>query len=72
MEKYFINEAVSSLDLQGSNVKESAVEDKDLQASASASDAPQFKSGTNKGMPVQVNGNGTDDKKAPEEDGKEP
>lgn len=72
MEKYFINEAVSSLDLQGSNVKESAVEDKDLQASVSAGGALQFNSETNKGTPVQVNGNGTDDKKAPEEDGKEP
>lgn len=72
MEKYFINEAVSTLDLQGSNVKESAVEDKDLQASASAGDTQQPNSETAKGTPVQMNGNGTDDKNAPEEGGKEP
>ena len=36
MEKSLIDEAVSTLDLQGSNVKESTVEDKDLQAGASA------------------------------------
>lgn len=41
MEKHLINEAVSTLDLQDSNVKESAVEDKDLQAGASAGDAQQ-------------------------------
>lgn len=72
MEKYFINEAVSSQDLQGSNVKESAVEDKDLQASASAGDTQQPNSETNERTSVQVKGNGTDDKKASEEDGKEP
>lgn len=72
MEKYFINEAVSILDLQGPNVKESAVEDKDLQAGASAGDTQQPNSEADKGIPVQMNGNGADDKKASEEDGKEP
>jgi len=72
MEKSLIDEAVSTLDLQGSNVKESTVEDKDLQAGASAGDAQQPNSETAKGTPVQMNGNGADDKKASEEDGKEP
>lgn len=48
MEKNLIDEAVSTLDLQGSNVKESTVEDKDLQAGASAGDAQQPNSEENK------------------------
>lgn len=48
MEKSLIDEAVSTLDLQGSNVKESTVEDKDLQAGASAGDAQQPNSEENK------------------------
>ena len=48
MEKSLIDEAVSTLDLQGSNVKESTVEDKDLQAGASAGDAQQTNSEENK------------------------
>ena len=48
MEKHLIDEAVSTLDLQGSNVKESTVEDKDLQASASAGGAQQPNSEENK------------------------
>lgn len=48
MEKSLIDEAVSTLDLQGSNMKESAVEDKDLQAGASAGDAQQPNSEENK------------------------
>lgn len=72
MEKHLINEAVSTQDLQGSNVKAFAIKDKNLQASASAGGAQQFNSETNKGIPVQVNGNGIDDKNAPEEGGKEP
>lgn len=59
MEKHLIDEAVSTLDLQNSNVKESTVEDKDLQASASAGGAQQPNSETNKGTPVQVRGNDT-------------
>lgn len=59
MEKHLIDEAVSTLDLQGSNVKESTVEDKDLQASVSASDTQQPSSEADKGTPVQVNGNDT-------------
>ena len=44
MEKSLIDEAVSTLDLQGSNVKESTVEDKDLQAGANDGDEQQPKS----------------------------
>ena len=53
MEKSLIDEAVSTLDLQGSNVKESTVEDKDLQASVSAGDTKQLNSEANKGPPYQ-------------------
>lgn len=48
MEKEFIDEVVSTHDLQGASVKESTVEDKDLQASASARDAQQPNSEENK------------------------
>ena len=41
MEKKMIDEAVSTHDLQEVSVKESAVEDKDLQASVSAGDTQQ-------------------------------
>lgn len=53
MEKGSINKAVSTLDLQDSNVKESAVEDKDLQASVSACDTKQLNPEANKGPPYR-------------------
>jgi hypothetical protein len=54
MEKHLINKAVSTLELQGSNVKvKSTVEDKDLQASVSAGDTKQLNSEANKGPPYQ-------------------
>lgn len=61
MKTKIINETVSTHDLQGTSGKESAVEDKDLQASAlSASDIQQQpNSEADKGTPVQVNGNDT-------------
>lgn len=48
MEKKMIDEAVSTHDLQEVSVKESAVEDKDLQASVSAGDTQQPNSETDK------------------------
>ncbi len=48
MEKKLIDEAVSTHDLQEASVKESAVEDKDLQASVSAGDTQQPNSETDK------------------------
>lgn len=59
MEKNPIDEAVPAQDLQDSSVKESAVEDEDLQAGASAGDAQQFNPETNKEAPEQVGGNDT-------------
>lgn len=53
MEKGSINEAVSTPDLQDSNVKASAVEDKNLQASVSADDTKQLNSEANKGPPYR-------------------
>lgn len=53
MEKHLINEAVSTPDLQGSNVKASAIKDKDLQASVSACDTKQLNPETNKGPPYR-------------------
>lgn len=53
MEKRSINEAVSTPDLQGSNVKASAIKDKNLQASVSACDTKQLNSEANKGPPYR-------------------
>lgn len=49
MEKHLINEAVSTLDLQGSNVKASAIKDKNL----SVCDTKQLNPEANKGPPYR-------------------
>ena len=51
MKKGSINKAVSTPDLQGSNVKASAIKDKALQASVSACDTKQLNPEANNGPP---------------------